>query len=160
MRLSKPQRDRMNARPSFSRHACLFLACTLALGAFSVRAAPADFPNKPVRMIVPYAGGGSADVLGRSIAQAMSRVLGQSVVVELKPGAGGNLGAEFVAKSAPGDGYTILFASVSLSTSVSFMKLNFDPRTDLVPIAGVATLPSILLVSSKSPYKSVADLVK
>lgn len=117
------------------------------------------FPNKPVRMIVPYAGGGSADVLGRAIAQAMGKALGQSVIVELRPGAGGNLGAEMVARSTPGDGYTLLFASVSLSTSVSFSKLNFDPRTDLVPVAGVGTLPSLLLVSSKSPIKSVADLV-
>ena len=120
----------------------------------------AAFPDKPIRLVVPYAAGGSADVLGRSLAQAMGAILGQTVYVDLKPGAGGNLGAEAVARSTPGDGYTVLFASVSLSTAVSFTKLSFDPRKDLVPVAGVATLPSLLLVSSKSPHRSVADLVK
>ncbi|GAP34313.1 tripartite tricarboxylate transporter substrate binding protein [Piscinibacter sakaiensis] len=122
--------------------------------------AASDYPSKPIRMVVPYAGGGSADVLGRVLAEAMSRSLRQSVVVDLKPGAGGNLGAELVAKSAPGDGYSLLFASVSLSTAVSFTKLSFDPRKDLVPVAGVGTLPSLLLVGARSPYQSVADIVK
>jgi tripartite-type tricarboxylate transporter receptor subunit TctC len=126
-------------------------------------AAPAqaqEFPVRPVTMVVPYAAGGSADVLGRVIAQEMGKPLGQSVVVELKPGAGGNLGAEQVAKNSRSDGYTFLFASVSLSTSVSLTKLNFDPRKDLVPVAGVATIPSLLVVSSDSPYKTLPDLVK
>jgi len=126
-------------------------------------AAPAqaqEFPVRPVTMVVPYAAGGSADVLGRVIAQEMGKPLGQSVVVELKPGAGGNLGAEQVAKNSRNDGYTFLFASVSLSTSVSLTKLNFDPRKDLVPVAGVATIPSLLVVSSDSPYKTLPDLVK
>lgn len=119
-----------------------------------------EYPSRPVTMIVPYAAGGSADVLGRVIAQEMAKPLGQSVVVDLRPGAGGNLGAEIVAKSTPHDGYTFLFASVSLSTSVSLMKLNFDPRKDLVPVAGIATIPSLLVVSNDSPYHSLQELVK
>ena len=117
-----------------------------------------NFPNKPIKMVVPYAAGGSADVLARPISIAMGNALGQTVFTELKPGAGGNIGAEFVAKSAP-DGYTLLFASLSLSTSVSFAKLNFDPRSDLKPIAGIATLPSLLLVSGKSNIKNFDDLI-
>ena len=117
-----------------------------------------NFPNKPIKMVVPYAAGGSADVLARPISIAMTQALGQTVYTELKPGAGGNIGAEFVAKSAP-DGYTLLFASLSLSTSVSFAKLNFDPRSDLKPIAGIATLPSLLLVSGKSNIKNFDDLI-
>lgn len=136
-----------------------FALAAWPLGIVSGAAHASEFPNKPVRMVVPFAGGGSADVLGRSIAQAMGKPLGQSVIVDLRPGAGGNIGAELVAKSKPGDGYTVLFASVSLSTSISFSKLNFDPRTDLIPVAGVATLPSLLLVSAQSPIKSVADLI-
>jgi tripartite-type tricarboxylate transporter receptor subunit TctC len=88
----------------------------------------------------------------------MGQALGQTVFTELKPGAGGNIGAEFVTKSAP-DGYTLLFASLSLSTSVSFAKLNFDPRSELKPIAGIATLPSLLLVSGKSNIKNFDDLI-
>ena len=117
-----------------------------------------NYPNKPIRFVVPYAAGGSAEVLGRPISISMSKILGQSVYLDLKPGAGGNIGAELVAKSAP-DGYTVLFASLSLSTSVSFAKLNFDPRLELKPIAGVATLPSLLLVSNKSNIKTFKDLI-
>ena len=118
-----------------------------------------DFPSRAVQMVVPYAAGGSAEVLGRVIAQEMAKPLGQTVVVELKPGAGGNLGAEQVAKSARADGYTFLFASVSLATSVSLSKLNFDPRKDLVAVAGVASIPSLMLISNESPYKTVKDVV-
>ena len=117
-----------------------------------------NFPNKPIKMVVPYAAGGSADVLARPISIAMGNALGQTVFTELKPGAGGNIGAEFVAKNVP-DGYTLLFASLSLSTSVSFAKLNFDPRSDLKPIAGIATVPSLLLVSGKSNIKNFDDLI-
>jgi len=117
-----------------------------------------NFPTKPIKMVVPYAAGGSADILSRPISIAMGQALGQTVFTELKPGAGGNIGAEFVTKSAP-DGYTLLFASLSLSTSVSFAKLNFDPRSDLKPIAGIATLPSLLLVSGKSNIKNFDDLI-
>jgi tripartite-type tricarboxylate transporter receptor subunit TctC len=117
-----------------------------------------NYPNKPIKMVVPYAAGGSADILSRPISIAMGQALGQTVFTELRPGAGGNIGAEFVAKSAP-DGYTLLFASLSLSTSVSFAKLNFDPRSDLKAIAGIATLPSVLLVSGKSNIKNFDDLI-
>ena len=117
-----------------------------------------NYPNKPIKMVVPYAAGGSADILSRPRSNAMGQALGQTVFTELRPGAGGNIGAEFVAKSAP-DGYTLLFASLSLSTSVSFAKLNFDPRSDLKAIAGIATLPSVLLVSGKSNIKNFDDLI-
>jgi tripartite-type tricarboxylate transporter receptor subunit TctC len=117
------------------------------------------FPARPVTMIVPYAAGGSADVVGRLVAAEMSKALGQNVVVELRPGAGGNIGAEYVAKSARPDGYTILLASLSLATNVSLMKLGFDPRKDLVAIGGISNFPNILLVSSKDPARSLQDLI-
>ncbi|HEY7238015.1 MAG TPA: tripartite tricarboxylate transporter substrate-binding protein, partial [Burkholderiales bacterium] len=118
------------------------------LVAFVTCASGQTFPSRPVTMIVPYAAGGSADVVARPVAAEMGKLLGENVVVELRPGAGGNIGAEYVARSARADGYTILLASLSLATNVSLMKLNFDPRKDLVAIGGITTFPNVLLVSS------------
>jgi len=118
-----------------------------------------SFPSRPVVMIVPYAAGGSADVVGRLLAAEMSKTLGQNVVLELKPGAGGNIGAELVAKTTRADGYTILLASLSLSSNVSLMKLNFDPRKDLVAVAGIATLPNLMVTAADGPYRSFKDAI-
>ncbi len=118
------------------------------------------YPTRPVTMIVPYAPGGTAEVLGRPLAQEMSNALGRNIIVELRPGAGGNVGAEYVARVARADGYTFLFAASSLATSVSLMKLPFDPRKDLAPVAGVAAIPNLVVTSAESPFKSLADVVK
>src|ERR1051325_10516084 len=131
----------------------------LVLAAIPTAASAQNFPTRPVTMIVPYAAGGSADVVARPVAAEMAKVLGENVVVELRPGAGGNIGAEYVAKSARADGYTILLASLSLATHVSLMKLNFDPRKDLAPIGGICTFPNVLLVSSQDPARSLQDIV-
>jgi tripartite-type tricarboxylate transporter receptor subunit TctC len=117
------------------------------------------FPTRPVVMVVPYAAGGSADVVARPLAGEMSKVLGENVVVELRPGAGGNIGAEYVARSVRADGYTIVMASLSLATNVSLMKLSFDPRKDLTAIGGIVTFPNVLLVSSQDPAGSLQDIV-
>lgn len=126
---------------------------------FSKSAYSSGYPNQSLAMIVPYAAGGSADVLGRVIALELSKILGQNVIVELRPGAGGNIGAEYVAKNVKPDGYTFLFASVSLATSPSLTKLNFNPTKDLTAVAGVATIPSLMLISKNSPYKNLKDFV-
>lgn len=117
------------------------------------------FPARPISMVVPYAAGGSAEVVGRLLAAEMSKALGQNVVLELRPGAGGNIGAELVAKTARADGYTILMGSLSLSSNVSLMKLNFDPRTDLVAVAGIATLPNLMVTAADGPYRTFKDAV-
>src|SRR3954467_12542911 len=117
------------------------------------------FPTRPITMIVPYAAGGSADVVARPFAAEMGKILGENVVVELRPGAGGNIGAEYVARSARADGYTILMASLSLATNVSLMKLNFDPRKDLAPVGGITTFPNVLVVSAQDPAKSLQDII-
>jgi tripartite-type tricarboxylate transporter receptor subunit TctC len=117
------------------------------------------FPTRPITMIVPYAAGGSADVVARPVAAEMGKLLGENVVVELRPGAGGNIGAEYVARSARADGYTILMASLSLATNVSLMKLSFDPRKDLTAVGGITTFPNVLLVSSQDPARSLQDIV-
>ena len=125
----------------------------------SAHAFAQGFPARPITMIVPYAAGGSADVVARPLAAEMSKVLGENVVVELRPGAGGNIGAEYVAKNARPDGYTILLASLSLATNVSLMKLNFDPRKDLTAIGGICTFPNVLVVSAQDPARTVQDIV-
>lgn len=132
--------------------ALLVAAC--ATGAFGQA-----FPTRPVVMIVPYAAGGSADVVARPLAAEMTKALGENVVVELRPGAGGNIGAEYVARTARADGYTILMASLSLATNVSLMKLGFDPRKDLTGIGGITTFPNVLLVSSQDAARNLQDIV-
>ncbi|MGH8665439.1 MAG: Bug family tripartite tricarboxylate transporter substrate binding protein [Burkholderiales bacterium] len=123
-----------------------------------VRAAE-SFPTRPVSMVVPYSAGGSADVVGRLMAAEMSKTLGENVVIELRPGAGGNIGAELVARSARPDGYTILLGSLSLSSNPSLMKLKFDPRKDLVAVAGLATLPNLMVTAVSSPYKTFKEAI-
>lgn len=140
---------------AFAMSAGLFGAGPLFSGASAQ-----GFPTRPVTMIVPYAPGGTGEVLGRALAQEMSSTLGRNVIVELRPGAGGNIGAEYVGKVAKPDGYTFLLAASSLATSVSLMKLNFDPRTDLAPVAGIAAIPNLMVISAGSPLKSVGDVVK
>ncbi len=122
-------------------------------------AAAQSFPSRPVRIIVPYPPGGSADALIRPLAQRMSDKLGQPVVIENKPGANGVVGMEYVAKSPP-DGYTIVLGAIGpLSVTGAMQKLPFDPVKDFLPITFVASVPNVLVVNSVSPVKSVPDLV-
>lgn len=129
------------------------------LGPQSARAEANGYPSKPITIVVPFAPGGTADNIGRLLGARMADKLGQSVVIENRPGAGGNIGSAYVAKQARPDGYTILLATNSLSTNVSLMKLPFDPRADLTAIAGVAGLPNVMLVPLNSPYKTLSSLV-
>ena len=144
------------------RHLRFAIGPLALAGAFAL-AGPAawaqGFPTRPVTMIVPYAAGGSADVVGRLIGAEMGKTLGENVVIELRPGAGGNIGAEMVARSARADGYTILLGSLSLSSNPSLMKLKFDPRKDLMAVAGLATLPNLMVTSVSSPYKTFKDAI-
>jgi len=143
-------------RASFVR--AIVFALVAAHAPFACFAQP--YPYRPVTLIVPFAPGGPADVLGRLVAKGMSENLGQNVIVEMKPGAGGNIGAEYVARQSRPDGYTLLMATPSLATNVSLTKLNFDPLTDLVPVAGLRAIPNALIVAADSPYKTLADIVR
>lgn len=118
------------------------------------------YPAKPIRMIVPFAAGGTADLAARVVAEPMAQTLGQALVVDNKPGAGGTLGTAVAAKE-PADGYTIGLGSVSThATSVSLYKdLKYDPRRDFVPIGMIAEVPNVLVVSAKLGVNSVAELV-
>ena len=120
----------------------------------------AQYPAKPVKLIVPYAAGGTTDVLARIVADKLTQSLGQPVVIEYKPGAGGTIGADAAAKSPP-DGYTIVMgAPGSHSTAPSlYAKLPFDPVKDFAPIVHVANVPNSIIVHPTVPVKSVVELI-
>ncbi|HEY9273948.1 tripartite tricarboxylate transporter substrate binding protein [Achromobacter sp.] len=121
----------------------------------------AGYPDHPVTVVVPYPPGGGADIFGRAIAHALEPGLKQTVLVENKPGAGGNIGMAYVARAKP-DGYTLGLGTIGTQTINQFLYSNmaFDPERDLVPIALVSTTPNVIAVSAKSPYKTVADVIK
>jgi tripartite-type tricarboxylate transporter receptor subunit TctC len=118
------------------------------------------YPAKPVHIIVPFPPGGATDILARSVAERLSVRLGQPVIIDNKPGAGANIGAEAAAKSAP-DGYTLLMGSVaSHSISLSYYrKLGYDIRRDLAPISMVGYITNVLVVSPNLPVNSVKELI-
>ena len=117
------------------------------------------WPNKPVRLVVPFAPGGSTDVIARMLGQQLSLYWGQPVLIENRAGAGGNVGADVVAKSTP-DGYTLLFASGSITINPQlYQRMPFDTRKDLVPITNAAQGPMLVVVPDGSPAKSLQDLI-
>ncbi len=122
--------------------------------------AQSPYPNKPIRILVGFAAGGNTDIVSRTIAERMQALLGQPVIVENKPGAGGVVATEFTAKAAP-DGYTLLMSSLGPHTiSPSLMKsVGFDPVNDLAPISNVANNALLLMVNPALPVKSVPDLI-
>jgi tripartite-type tricarboxylate transporter receptor subunit TctC len=124
-------------------------------------AAAQSYPEKPIRFICPYAQGGATDLLTRTLAQKLSESFGQAVVTDNKPGAGGNVGAEIAAKSAP-DGYTILLAPVSpmaINVSLYGAKLPFNPEQDFAPITLVAKVPLAIAVHPGSPAKTLQEFI-
>ena len=117
------------------------------------------YPNKPVRLVVGYAPGGSTDLSARMIADALGKELGRPVVVENRPGANSNIGAESVVRAAP-DGYTLFVGSISTAINQGlYTKLSFDAGRDLVPVAQLNVVPNILAVNAKLPVSNVADYV-
>ena len=135
----------------------------LLIGAAAACLVPAvqaqEYPNRPIRIVVPFSAGGAVDGPTRAIAQELSKRLGQQVNVENKPGAGATLGSESVAKAAP-DGYTLLLASQTNAISATlYPKLNFQPLDDFAPISLLGREPAVLVVNPKLPVRSVAELV-
>lgn len=136
----------------------LLLGCLVAASA--AHAQQAAYPTRPVRLILPFPPGGSTDLLGRTLAEKLAGELRQPVVPENRPGAGGNVGAEAAARSAP-DGYTLVLCAPSLAISPSlYPKLNYDPLRDLTPIALVATIPNLFVVHPSVPARSLAELAQ
>jgi tripartite-type tricarboxylate transporter receptor subunit TctC len=127
----------------------------------SLAAGQGKYPAKVITWICPYGAGGSADQRSRQLGRLMSDMLGQPIIVDNKPGAGGNIGTEMIARAKP-DGYTIgmgNFAPMSVNKSL-FRKLAFDPLTDLVPVVLIERGPLVLMVRNDAPFKTVADVVK
>ena len=137
------------------------LLCTSIIGLMlSSAQAQNTYPSKSINLVVPYGAGGSADSRSRQLAQKMSVILKQPIVIDNKPGAGGNIGTEFVARAAP-DGYTIgmgNFAPLAVNKTL-FGTLRYDPETALSPIILVEKGPLILVVNPNSQYKTIQDIV-
>lgn len=137
----------------------LLLASTLGSVAPSLMAQTASYPSRPVRFVVPITTGGSNDVVARAIAQRLTDLWGQPVTVENRPGAGMNLGTEFVARSAP-DGYTWLLGANNIFVFNPHVgKTPFDPFKDFTPITKVALVPFVLVVNPSVPVRNVAELI-
>lgn len=135
------------------------LAALLTVFAFCVSAQ--TFPTKPIRLVVPFPAAGTTDILAREVGQRLSVTLGQPVVIDNRPGAAGNIGADLVAKSAP-DGYTLLMGTVgthAINASL-YAKMPYDHVKDFVPVILVAGVPNVLEVNPALPVNSVADLIK
>ena len=133
----------------------VLLAC-LPLGAFGQA-----YPTHSVRLVVPFPAGGTTDILARDVAMRLTETLGQSVVVDNRPGAGGNIGSDLVAKS-PADGYTLLMGTVgthAINPSL-YSKMPYDHVKDFAPVVLVAGVPNVLVVNPALPVKSVSDLIK
>ena len=132
---------------------CASIAASLPLSAQT-------YPAKPIRVIVPYAAGGAGDIVGRVIGQKLTDAWGQQMIVDLRPGAAGMIGAAAVAKSAA-DGYTVLLGAQAETTvnQSLYSKINYDPSKDLVPVAMAGLLPLVLVVSPSLPAKSVREFI-
>ena len=119
-----------------------------------------DYPDKTIRIIVPYTPGGTADMLARTIGQKMAESLGQQVIIDNRPGAGGNIGADLAAKAAP-DGYTILMGTVATHAINPnlYPKMPYDAAKDFAPIVLVATLPNLMVVNPSVPARNVKELI-
>jgi len=117
-----------------------------------------QYPNKPIRLIVPFPAGGQTDVVARTVAQKLSDAFGQSVVVDNRPGAAGSIGVEIAVKAAP-DGYTMLQISTSYAANVALYKLAYDPVKDIEPIVMIGEIANMVVVNTASPYKTVKDLI-
>ena len=136
------------------------LVAALLLSAASTLGHAQAWPAKPIKYIVPFAAGGTTDILARTISEKLSVALGQPVIVENKPGAGGGVGAAETAKAAP-DGYTIMGGTISTHAinATLYSKLSYDPVKDFIPITLIARVPNMLVINNDIPAKNVAELV-
>ncbi len=142
------------------RHALGLLAGVAFAGAMPFAALAESFPSKPLTIIVPFSAGGTTDILARIVGQSLSADLGQQVVVDNKPGAGGNIGAQAAAR-APADGHTLFMGTVGTHAinQALYKKMPFDPVKDFAPLTRVANVPNLLVANPARPYKSVQELI-
>ena len=135
-------------------YAALALACAPALALAQAQA----YPAKPVRLVVPYSPGGGADNAARILATRLSATLGQTVVIDNRPGGSGMIGAQAVAQAEP-DGYTVLYDASAYAVNPALRKMAFDPARDLVPVSLAVTVPNIFVVPANAPYGTVQEFV-
>jgi tripartite-type tricarboxylate transporter receptor subunit TctC len=140
-----------------TRHCACVLLIALSGAPASVWAQ--EYPARSMRIVLPFAAGGGTDILARVMAQRWQESFGQTVIIDNRAGAGGNIGAEIVTKSAP-DGYTLLFTTSAIAANVSlYPKLGFDPRRDLIAVSQLGSVPALLTVHPSVPVKTVKELV-
>ena len=145
------------------RQTLALLACALAsatLPAANAQAPAASWPSKPIAWVVPFPPGGAMDAIARTLGEKAGKTLGQPFVIENKPGAGGNIGADFVAKQ-PGDGYTLMITSIGMATNKPlYGKLSYDPIKDFAPVSLLAVVPNVLVTNATQPdVKTAKDVI-
>ncbi|MDI4231620.1 tripartite tricarboxylate transporter substrate binding protein [Bradyrhizobium sp. 31Argb] len=144
---------------SWKKRLCAVIAA-LAVGAAFHTAQAQDYPNRPITLVIPFAPGGSTSIVGRGIAEKMSELLGEKIVIDNRPGAGGTVGTKAVAKSDP-DGYTLVLGytgTLAIGPSL-YKKAGYDPRKDFAPIGMIGNAPNSLVVHPSFPAKNVAELI-
>ena len=143
------------------RRSLALLPLAAVIGALprAAGAQPAPFPNRPVRIVVPFAAGGTADVLARLVGERLAMKWNQQVVVDNRPGAGGNIGAEQVAR-APSDGHTLLLGTIGIHAASSiYARLPYNPDTDLAPVTVLAEMPNAIIVHPSVPARTLPELI-
>ena len=146
---------------SFSRrHGLKLLAAAATLAVAGTAAAQGAFPSKPINIIVPFSAGGTTDILARIVGQYLGEELGQPVIIDNRPGAGGNIGGMAAAR-APADGYTLFMGTVGTHAinAALYSKMPFDPIKDFAPLSRVATVPNLLVANPAQPFKNVKELI-
>ena len=148
----------LSTLPRLLRPLAILMLTVLCTG-LPLRGALATYPDKPIKMVVGFTAGGTADTVGRIMAQAMGERLHQTIVVENRTGANGNLATESVARSLP-DGYTIFFTSIGHAVNpYLYQSAKYDPVRDFTPIGQVLSAPNVLVVPPNSPFKTIAELI-
>ncbi len=151
----------MNARPLVpSRRRLITGAVALAcgIGSAPIQAQTGPYPNRPIRLVVPFPPGGSVDPLAREIGTRLTETMGQQVIVDNRAGGSSTIGADFVAKQ-PGDGYTLLMTATSHMTTAQLMPVTYDPIKDFTPVASVTNIDFVLIVNNDLPAKNLQELI-
>ncbi|SFU89564.1 Tripartite-type tricarboxylate transporter, receptor component TctC [Polaromonas sp. YR568] len=144
---------------SFIRNSLVSLVALVCIAVAGGAHAQAGYPNKPVKLVVPFAAGGSTTLLARMLTERLGQSMGQPFVIDNRAGAGGNVGMEYVARSEP-DGYTLLLAPIGMATNPAlYPKMSFDPQKDFAPISLYAGVPNLLVVHPSVPARNIGELI-